>query len=311
IVSSLQKRTRGIMREAKVLGYQLKEEDAIRNELFAGSVDPRTPVNNERTVDQLVSEASTTHRETTQTAQRALRVIEQSKQVQANTMQELDKQGKQLGNMKSKLHKVINEDLTYSERLLRYMRRCCCCWICDSCTEADPETQRRRDWQARVDKGKTEAKDKALAEESASAKTATGPPGSSAGQQDVEASGSSSSSAPSPHYRDPDIKLPAQYASQELKLHTETRKQNELLDQIHVGLGDLLNGAKQIGEEIGTQTRALDKVQNRAENTTGRIHEMNNKSQLRDFKVDKDKKSVDKMKIGGAILKAKDVLKFK
>ncbi|GFH30839.1 uncharacterized protein snap34 [Haematococcus lacustris] len=277
------------MREAKVLGYQLKEEDAIRNELFAGSVDPRTPVKNERTVDQLVSEASTTHRETTQTAQRALRVIEQSKQVQANTMQELDKQGKQLGNMKSKLHK-INEDLTY---------------------KADPEAQRRRDWQARVDKGKTEAKDKALAEESASAKTATGPPGSSAGQQDVEASGSSSSSAPSPHYRDPDIKLPAQYASQELKLHTETRKQNELLDQIHVGLGDLLNGAKQIGEEIGTQTRALDKVQNRAENTTGRIHEMNNKSQLRDFKVDKDKKSVNKMKIGGAILKAKDVLKFK
>ncbi|GFH20161.1 uncharacterized protein HaLaN_17241, partial [Haematococcus lacustris] len=99
------------MREAKVLGYQLKEEDAIRNELFAGSVDPRTPVNNERSVDQLVSEASTTHRETTQTAQRALRVIEQSKQVQANTMQELDKQGKQLGNMKSKLHKVVGNAL--------------------------------------------------------------------------------------------------------------------------------------------------------------------------------------------------------
>lgn len=30
----------------------------------------------------------------------------------------------------------------------------------------------------------------------------------------------------------------------ELALNDETRKQNELLDQIHMGLGDLLNGAK-------------------------------------------------------------------
>jgi hypothetical protein len=30
----------------------------------------------------------------------------------------------------------------------------------------------------------------------------------------------------------------------ELALHEETRKQNEILDQIHNGLGDLLDGAK-------------------------------------------------------------------
>ena len=41
----------------------------------------------------------------------------------------------------------INENLTYSEKILMYMRRCCLCWICDSCTGADPEESREKDWQ--------------------------------------------------------------------------------------------------------------------------------------------------------------------
>jgi hypothetical protein len=32
------------------------------------------------------------------------------------------------------LYSQMNQELTYSEKLLRYMRRCCCCWMCDSCT---------------------------------------------------------------------------------------------------------------------------------------------------------------------------------
>lgn len=41
----------------------------------------------------------------------------------------------------------INDNLSYSEKLLMYMRRCCLCWICDSCTGADPEEGREKDWQ--------------------------------------------------------------------------------------------------------------------------------------------------------------------
>ena len=49
-------------------------------------------------------------------------------------------------------HPQMNEELTYAEKLLSYMRRCCCCWLCDSCTGADPEEQRKRAWQRRVAK---------------------------------------------------------------------------------------------------------------------------------------------------------------
>lgn len=41
----------------------------------------------------------------------------------------------------------LNENLTYSEKLLMYMRMCCLCFLCDSCTGADPEYQREQRWQ--------------------------------------------------------------------------------------------------------------------------------------------------------------------
>lgn len=34
----------------------------------------------------------------------------------------------------------------------------------------------------------------------------------------------------------------------EMAMHDETRVQNEILDQIHAGLGDLLDGAKVIAD---------------------------------------------------------------
>lgn len=39
--------------------------------------------------------------------------------------------------------------------------------------------------------------------------------------------------------------------------------------------------AQKIGEEIGSQGQALEALQNRTENTAGRIENMNTKSQLR------------------------------
>ncbi len=46
----------------------------------------------------------------------------------------------------------MNEHLTYSEEILRYMRRCCCCWMCDSCTGADPERHREAEWRYKTSK---------------------------------------------------------------------------------------------------------------------------------------------------------------
>lgn len=45
----------------------------------------------------------------------------------------------------------LNEDLTYGEKLLRYMNRCCCCFFFDKCSRADPETNIRNEWKKEVD----------------------------------------------------------------------------------------------------------------------------------------------------------------
>ncbi len=49
-------------------------------------------------------------------------------------------------------HAQVNQELTYAEKLLRYMRMCCCCFMCDSCTGADPEDRRKKEWAKRVEK---------------------------------------------------------------------------------------------------------------------------------------------------------------
>lgn len=45
----------------------------------------------------------------------------------------------------------MNEDLTYGEKLLRYMNRWCCCFLFDKCTGADPDRNVRNKWKDDVD----------------------------------------------------------------------------------------------------------------------------------------------------------------
>ncbi|KAF5830458.1 hypothetical protein DUNSADRAFT_14555, partial [Dunaliella salina] len=86
-------------------------------------------------------------------------------------------------------------------------------------------------------------------------------------------------------FRDPYIQLDDAHRAEELRLHDETRKQNEMLEQIHDGLGELMHGARRMGEEADNQGQGLDTLHARAETTVGRIQDVNNKSQLRKFDV--------------------------
>lgn len=96
----------------------------------------------------------------------------------------------------------INEDLTYAERVLRYMRRCCCCWLCDSCTGADPDKQIKKQWDKDVEKGRTNKPNE----------TYLGPKGAGNGAgAGPGRAGASASNGSGPGqqnmYRDPDIRL--------------------------------------------------------------------------------------------------------
>jgi hypothetical protein len=62
---------------AAVLQRQLKEEEEVRNELFSRgpTMSPAASAGGaEPTIDQLVTKAQRTHKDTTNTAQRALKV---------------------------------------------------------------------------------------------------------------------------------------------------------------------------------------------------------------------------------------------
>eukprot|EP00798_Chlamydomonas_sp_ICE-L_P016550 gene16550-22779_t len=84
--------------------------------------------------------------------------------------------------------------------------------------------------------------------------------------------------------KDPDIRLGTEYVSTETALQAETRKQNEVLDQIENGVSQLLEGARNISEGLKQQHDAVDGIVGKATGTSDRVKEMNTKSQLGAFK---------------------------
>ncbi|GIL86287.1 hypothetical protein Vretimale_13720 [Volvox reticuliferus] len=65
-----------------------------------------------------------------------------------------------------------------------------------------------------------------------------------------------------------------------MRLHEETRKQNDMIDQIHAGLEQLLEGAKVMHDELATQNRELDVLDSKAAATRDRLNDVNKNSQL-------------------------------
>ncbi|KAG2484314.1 hypothetical protein HYH03_016856 [Edaphochlamys debaryana] len=267
---------------AEKAAQRRRDEEEARNELFAGKdevvIDPNaaTPLD-QQSVQQLVNTAVRTHKDTTATAARALKVVEEAQQVQRDTMGQLAEQNKKMYDISRGMDQM-NEELTYAEKLLSYMRRCCCCWMCDSCTGADPEEARKRDWERRVAKGKTQV--------------AKGVPGAGKGGAGAAGAGGKGGTAggkgagPS-RLGDPDIQLPEEHRAAEMGMHEETRKQNAMIDQIQAGLEGLLAGAKEMTDELTTQNRQLDGLDTKAEATKGRIDDVNKNSQLRNMVLKK------------------------
>ncbi|EFJ48399.1 hypothetical protein VOLCADRAFT_104786 [Volvox carteri f. nagariensis] len=289
---------------ATTIVQQRQEEQSARNELFAGKdeihIDTTQIPLADQTVGQLVDTAVRTHKDTTAATQRALRAIEESKQIQSETLKQLEDQDKTMSNIRNRMDH-INEELTYAEKLLSYMRRCCCLWVCDSCTGADPEEQRKKEWKSRVDRGETRPGASAATGYSKGgggsagvAKTAAagGRAGTSGGDRGGEANGGGDGGR---RGGDPDIRLPSEYRATEMRLHEETRRQNDMIDQIHAGLNQLLEGAKVMHDELASQNRELDVLDSKAAATRDRINDVNKNSQLRDFGRGKPKAKKEDM----------------
>ncbi|GLI68289.1 hypothetical protein VaNZ11_012649 [Volvox africanus] len=275
---------------------QWQGEQNARNELFAGkdeiNIDTTQIPLSEQTVEQLVDTAVRTHKDTTAVAQRALKAIQESKQIQVETMRQLEAQNRTMDNIGTKMDDM-NEELTYAEKLLSYMRRCCCLWVCDSCTGADPEEQRKQEWRKRVARGETQV-DAVPEYERGGGAAAGGAGNGGANRRGVAAGGQGmwggavsgggdGVGGVGGRRGDPDIRLPAEHRVAEMRLHEETRKQNDMIDQIHVGLEQLLEGAKVMHDELATQNRELDVLDSKAAATRDRLNDVNKDSQLRNL----------------------------
>ncbi|GIL53823.1 hypothetical protein Vafri_9459 [Volvox africanus] len=301
---------------------QWQGEQNARNELFAGkdeiNIDTTRIPLQEQTVEQLVDTAVRTHKDTTAVTQRALKAVQESKQIQVEAMRQLEAQNRTMGNIGTKMD-AMNEELTYAEKLLSYMRRCCCLWVCDSCTGADPEEQRKQEWRKRVARGETQVDagpvhDRGGTAAGGAVNGGTNRRGATAGGQGMWGSavsgGGDGGGGGGGRRGDPDIRLPAEHRAAEMRLHEETRKQNDMIDQIHVGLEQLLEGAKVMHDELATQNRELDVLDSKAAATRDRLNDVNKNSQLRNLgrgkpKAKKEEASVLPTQSEAAIAAAK------
>ncbi|KAG1658731.1 hypothetical protein FOA52_002746 [Chlamydomonas sp. UWO 241] len=224
------------------------------------------PVNEDDklTESELVRQAQAIHRDTTATTEQALKLVEESRQIKDSTLRELNKQNRKLEVLNLDM-KELNQTLTYSEKLLRYMRRCCCCWMLDSCTGADPEARAEAKWQQHTQKSARYVEDDVYTS-----------PGT------VKATRKTGPNSPPPH-RNPDTDLGKAHEAASERLNAETQKQNKMMDQIEKGLDELLEGAKEIGGEVDEQDRRINKLQSKAEQTELRVQQMNSQSQLRKY----------------------------
>jgi hypothetical protein len=278
-------------------------------------MEPSPPA--EKTVAQLVQEAQDTHKDTTRTAQRALNVVEQTKQVKNAMLVSLHDQNKRLENVDTELS-TMNEHISYSQRILLYMGRCCGCitWICDCCTGADPEAQKKREWErkAKLESQREVHFDAAAVEKQAAAYNGTEASSSSpkkltpsstfnhrgGGEEEgtsqkpklrtIQSDRYQTSSPESEgattrfDFREIDVSMPKGYEVAGMNLAEESRKQNEIIDQIGDGIQELLSGAKVINEELARQDKHIDRLDNKADGTKSRLKNMNANSMLNKYK---------------------------
>lgn len=264
----------------------ISEGDA-RDELFAGS-QPKKQTQLQDTQD-IVDEAVRVHKDTTATAKRALQVVEQTKQVQAETLNVLQDQGKQLERAGQDMDEMDSQ-ISYADKLLKYMRRCCCLQFCDSCTGADPEVEHALEQQI----GGTGAAYSAPSQQTA-AQNRKGTAANVAGGSGVAT-----------NHRDIDVTLGKGNEKEQAILEDESKKQNQYLSAIDDGMATLLEGAKAMGAELHKQDAMLDGLQDKAGKVHTKVVTMTTTTQLGNMKIKEDKKDddmgVDKWKAAQALL---------
>ncbi|GBF90321.1 hypothetical protein Rsub_02427 [Raphidocelis subcapitata] len=218
---------------------------------------------------QVLEHAVDTHKDTTATARRALQVVEQTKELQASTMVALKDQGQQMQRVAAGMDK-IGSDVTYSQRILRYMSMCCCfSFFCSCCTEPD-RNEGDHAWRGSGGPPPPPRGPPRAAAPGAAPAAARGQGHGRRGQQPP---------APPPRPEWAPVTTAgldkAGYGEQAAVIREETRQQDAYLDQISHGLEQLKAGALVMHEEISSQDQGVSRLQADAHVLHGRLATVN------------------------------------
>jgi len=212
----------------------------------------------------MLDDAKRTHAATTATAQRALQTANQTRQLAADTLEELHTQGEKLEKVDRDLDD-IDHDVKEAKSLLAYMRRCCCCFVFSCCCDCDADVERDRQRRQRV-KARAEARrgDTELSQMEKDRRTHQ----SNAHNNDAQRSeliGNGKARGRPGDRMDQGIGQGLHEADQaEIRRHTDT--QNAALDGISSALDDLTHIADAMGSELDQQNRRIDATGAHAEN---------------------------------------------
>jgi hypothetical protein len=193
-------------------------------------------------------------------------IVEQTKEIQATTLAALRDQGKQMQTISAGMDR-LGSDLSYSERMLKFMRRCCFVGLCCACCfEPTGKVEGDREWRgddaddansrykvappppAIVALQQREARERAA--QAKAAKRRGGGGGGNGG-----ANGASASPPGAHAYQGPSGSglAAAGLDEQATAVADETAKQNDYLDQISAGLDQLKMGAVAMNAELRRQ----------------------------------------------------------
>eukprot|EP00879_Flechtneria_rotunda_P004353 GHRR01004604.1.p1 GENE.GHRR01004604.1~~GHRR01004604.1.p1 ORF type:complete len:275 (+),score=73.15 GHRR01004604.1:221-1045(+) len=246
-----------------------RQEQVARTELLEGAQLNLEQVV-ERPVDemnnsQIMQQAVDTHKETTAAAKRALKIVEQTKEIQVSTQAALKDQGDQMQRIEVDMEK-IGEDLSYSERILRFMKLCCCVgFFCSCCTEPN-RNAKDKDW--RGSGSVTQQRSYSASNVQMSAK-----------QQRQQFKGQKQQLQPQQPAQYPGVSTNGLaeigFQQQAGVIQQETAKQDQYLDEISKGLDQLKFGAQRMNEELHLQQAHADRIRTDADALGSKLYSVN------------------------------------
>jgi hypothetical protein len=232
-------------------------------------------------------------------------IVEQTKEIQATTLAALRDQGRQMQNVSAGMDR-LGSDLSYSERMLKFMRRCCCVGLfCACCFEPTGKVEEDSEWRANGGGGggggggehgggalpttykiappppaiialqQREARERAE-----QAKAAKRRGGKGAGAAAAAAAGGAAAAGPAASaYRGPSGSglAAAGLEEQAGQVSDETARQNDYLDQISAGLDHLKQGAVAMNAELRRQEAHAQEMGDDAQQLHARLQSVNRK----------------------------------